>query len=122
MKPASASVGKHAKQPHRQPGAPHAEHMLDEAWFRPQIWVMFACAQIALTTLICFSRQRLRHLVELILEWIRIWLLQLDNEMFSLLAMSYVFILSYITDHFGLSIEIGAFGAGIILSSFSHAV
>jgi len=83
---------------------------------------MFACAQAAAVTLLCLYRQRLASSREAAFIRITQWLLHLDNELFALLALSYVFLLAYATDRLGLSVEIGAFAAGMTLNGFSKEV
>jgi len=57
-----------------------------------------------------------------ILPYLRGWLLRLDDEFFALLTLSFAFGLSSITHRLGLSLELGSFLAGMLISSLSHDV
>merc|ERR1712048_1120631 len=84
------------------------------------------CAQGATVIVaICLRRQMLKKSLEFI-EGTRLLassrVLRLDDEAFAMAALSYSFAFAYVTDKLGLSVELGAFTAGISLTSFSHDV
>lgn len=103
--------------------APRSVDMLDHTtWFQPQLYMMVASLQAAAFILVLLGRKRLARSSQVALAWTSAQLLTLNDELFSLLALSYVFVLAYATDRLGLSLETGAFAAGLTLKSFSSDV
>jgi len=95
----------------------------DEHAVHSHAFFVIVCVQTAVFLIFCIGcRRRAKHVAQKVLNVGRRKMLQLDDEFFALVVMSYVFVLSSFTDRIGLSIELGAFIAGQSVSSLSCEV
>ena len=114
------------RQQHHQPGQAGAAAELD---WRPGAGIFrgrssqTVAAVLAAQVLFClllFSRRRmLKKSLRDVLARLEAVLLSMNGESFTLMALTYVFALSWFVDRIGLSEELGAFVAGLVLTSAS---
>jgi len=93
-----------------------------EAWVQSQLVVTGLSFLSILLLCVFLRRQSLLRSVQAPSDSIPAYLFALDDEYFTLVSLSYAFLLSYMTDSLGLSVELGAFVAGLSLASLSPEV
>lgn len=108
----------HHSPPEKLPGAP-AHASLSEG---NELYLLgfLMCAQLAVIAVGCMRRHALANALQVVHQSVCEKLLRLSDEFFVLVILSYAFVSAYASDHFGLSVELGSFVAGLLLSSVSH--
>jgi len=87
--------------------------------FEPALPTALVAAQVAAAAVLGLRWGVLARLASSAKTWALSALLRADDELFALTVLSGAFLLSYLTDELGLSVELGSFAAGLLLRSFS---
>jgi len=94
-----------------------------EAWtLDSDMVLMCVLAQVVSAWVMCRYWRALAHTFGLAVARLKLWLLSVEGEFFTLVTLSFVFALAYATERLGLSGELGAFVAGLSLASLSEEV
>eukprot|EP00928_Gymnodinium_smaydae_P037333 TRINITY_DN25938_c0_g1_i2.p1 TRINITY_DN25938_c0_g1~~TRINITY_DN25938_c0_g1_i2.p1 ORF type:complete len:299 (+),score=49.71 TRINITY_DN25938_c0_g1_i2:261-1157(+) len=107
------------------------EKQHDEAWVAQHMMGVVVCVQVSFVFLagVLLRRHTMGNMLDGVRRTARTvstsaktTLLRMDDESFALVVLSFAFALAYTTDCLGISVELGAFIAGVILTLFSEQV